>query len=77
MTTCALKVYTIKEQSDQDQHCLPAKKKNNKTFCYTIKFCVLEYFALHEKLIEDYIEPHREKTGFLPRRKQRRRSASR
>ena len=30
------------------------------------------------KVISDIItEPHREKTGFLPRRKQRRRSASR
>ena len=35
----------------------------------------LLYFSVQIGI--DYFEPHREKTGFLPRRKQRRRSASR
>ena len=59
--------YRLSDASDARSYVLifVGKKKDNK--------------CLNETRIISYniIEPHHEKTGFLPRRKQRRRSASR
>ena len=42
-------------------------------YCYPV-FGLSDFLYI---FFADYFEPHREKTGFLPRGKQRRRSASR
>ena len=44
---------------------------------YNLKLIEKHHFERAKKLIENIYEPHREETGFLPMRKQRRRSASR
>ena len=49
-----------------------ANKYVENNFHLNSVFCVL-----NQKLLQKVFEPRHEKTGFLPRRKQRRRSASR
>ena len=46
---------------------------------FTVYNATLENKSIHTQLVTypQLFEPHREKTGFLPMRKQRRRSASR
>ena len=49
---------------------------SRKSFNTRVFITLLLHDIIHWKTATSY-EPHREKTGFLPRRKQRRRSASR
>ena len=59
------------------QQCLIRSLDSGFDFCMKDVIMHVICADLFGKYVHFIIEPHREKTGFLPRRKQRRRSASR